>query len=220
MSSGLLRVLVVGLVLLAAASMLIPRRAIPPPVAATELPRAIELPQITFVDHRGDIFTSSDLDGSFSLLFFGFTNCPDICPLSMQVLADAKKWLHENTSIAAPRIVLISVDPDRDTPNKMREYLEFFDSDFLGLTAAEEKLAPLLSVLGVSVMKQNLGQDQYTVTHNPQVFVSNQSGDVIAIMSSAENAETVATDFVRIRTRHLRGIGPAAAPTRSAPLSR
>lgn len=210
MSSGLLRILVISLVLLAAAVMMMPRRTLPPPESATELPQTLPLPEIPFIDHTGTPFSSAQLENRFSLLFFGFTNCPDICPLTLQVLAQALTQLREQTSIATPQVVLISVDPTRDTPERLAAYIKNFDTEFIGLTAPDAALKPLLTTLGVSVMKQSLGGEQYNMTHNSQIFVTNPNGAVIAIFSSAKSPELVATDFVRIRGRYLRGMGAAA----------
>ncbi len=209
MHSGLLRILVLGLVLMVAVVALIPRRSIPPPEAATEWPEARALPATQFVDHNGDAFASSQLTGRFTLMFFGFTHCPDICPTSMAVLAQAAGQLRESR-VPVPRVVLVSVDPGRDTPAQLRGYLANFDPEFIGLTTAEDELEPLRTALGVSVMKQSLEGAQYTMTHNPQVYVISPRGDVVATLSSAESADAVVRDYQRIRARFLSGASPAA----------
>ncbi len=209
MHSGLLRILVVALVAMVAVVALIPRRSVPPPEAATEWPQQRSLPSVSFTDQNGNAFSSADLAGEFSLVFFGFTNCPDICPLSLAVLAEAKRQLAE-TRRAVPRIVLVSVDPARDTPAALKSYLARFDPEFTGLTAAEKELAPLLDALGVTVMKQTHRGSQYTMTHNPQVFVVAPNGNVIATLSSADSADAVVRDYQRIRARFLSGSSPAA----------
>ncbi len=210
MHAGMLRILVVALVLMVAVVALRPGRSIPPPEAATEWPEARALPAVEFVDQDGNALSSTDLTDRFSLMFFGFTNCPDICPLSLAVLADAIGQLRESR-VPAPRVVLVSVDPARDTPAQLRSYLANFDSEFVGLTTGEAQLEPLREALGVSVMKQSLGGTQYTMTHNPQVYVIAPRGEVIATLSSAESAQAVVRDFQRIRARYLSGVSPAAA---------
>jgi protein SCO1/2 len=203
--NGLLRVILVALVLLVATMMFLPRRAVPPPSGATELPQPVELPAVTFTDELGQPFTTADLGGEFSLVFFGFTNCPDICPLSMQVLAAAHARLAERGAQFPPRVVLVSVDPDRDDAERLRAYVTAFDATFKGITAPAAQLAPLLQKLGVVVMRHEHEGGSYSMTHNPQVFVMSPAGQVIAIMSKAEDAETVATDFLRIRQRFING---------------
>jgi protein SCO1/2 len=210
--NGLLRVIVVALVLLVAAMMFLPRTAVPPPMAATELPQPLDLPTVAFTDELGQPFTTADFGGEFSLVFFGFTNCPDICPLSMQILAAAQARLRERGPQFVPKVVLVSVDPARDDAARLHAYVTAFDPQFKGITAPSADLSPLLAKLGVVVMKHEQPGGSYTMTHNPQVFMTNPAGQVIAILSKADDAETVATDFLRIRQRYINGtIGQRAA---------
>lgn len=206
MQSGILRIVIIGLVLLVAATMLLPRQALPPPDAATELPSAVALPDVQFIDQLGTPFRTADLEGKFSLLFFGFTHCPDVCPLTLQVLARALDRLEAANVRTRPTVVLVSVDPERDTTERMRSYLANFRSDFIGVTAGESALAPLLERLGITVMKHSAPDGNYNVTHNPQVFVMSPKAEVIAIISKADDPETLATDFLRIRQRYARGL--------------
>ena len=138
----MLRILVLALVLMVAVVALVPRRSVPEPLAATEWPETRALPATMFVDHNGEEFPSAQLTERFTLMFFGFTNCPDVCPLSMAVLAQAMDQLRA-TRTPPPRVVLVSVDPARDTPEQLRNYLAVFDSEFIGLTADESELERL-----------------------------------------------------------------------------
>lgn len=207
MQSGMLRILILALVAMVAIVALVPRRTVPPPEAATEWPQTRALPATTFTDQNGETFTSAQLADRFTLVFFGFTNCPDICPASLAVLAEAIAQLRESRT-PVPRVVLMSVDPQRDGPEQLRNYLAAFDSEFIGLTAPEAELEPLWRELGVSVMRQSLGERQYTVTHNPQVYVLAPSGEVFATLASAVDPAAVVRDYQRIRVRYLSGAGP------------
>lgn len=207
----MLRILVLGLIAMVAAVALIPRRTIPPPEAATEWPQPRALPATSFTDHNGNAFASADLTQRFTLMFFGFANCPDICPTSLAVLAQASARLRDSR-VPAPRVVLVSVDPARDTPEVLREYLANFDPEFIGLTTDAAELEAMRRDLGVTVMRQSLGGEQYTMTHNPQVYVLAPSGSVIATLSSATSADEVVRDYQRIRARFLSGAVPNSAP--------
>lgn len=206
MQSALLRILIVGLMLLVAAMLMLPRRAPPPPDNATELPVALSLPDIELTDQRGTRLRISDLAGGYSLMFFGFSHCPDICPLTLQTLARALERFEQGRLGMAPRVIFVSVDPQRDTLERLREYVGNFHPAIVGATASEAELAPLLGTLGISVMRQTLPGTTYTMTHNPQVFVLDPSAEVVAIMSNAENPDTLVDDFRRIRLRHARGV--------------
>lgn len=203
---AMLRILVVGLVLLAAAIMLVPRgdRNVPLPDVATVLPEPVELPETEFIDDAGRAFSSGDLRGRFSLLFFGFTNCPDICPLTLQVLATVKDELQSRGSELVPQVVFVSVDPHRDTPERIAEYLTHFDSDFRGATNTDEKLAPLLAKLGVTVHKNDSNGEYYNVVHNGTIYVLGPDGRWIALFGgSSHEAAAIVTDYLRIRRRYL-----------------
>jgi protein SCO1/2 len=202
MLGGLLRVLVVGLVVLVAAMFLLPRGDRSPLAAATWLPQTLSLPAVELVDDSGK---GSDLDvfrGKFSLLFFGFTNCPDVCPLTLKVLADARADLLKRAPRAVPQIVFVSVDPDRDTPERIAEYLDNFDAEFRGMTSTNERLAPLLKALGVTVEKHQHGGEQYTVVHNSTVYFIGPAAELIAVASGPHAAATIAADYLKIRQRY------------------
>jgi len=129
----MLRVLVVGLVVLVAAMFMMPR-APSPTSAATVLPEPRALPDVDLVDAHGSRFDLDAFRGRFTLLYFGFTQCPDVCPITLKVLADARAKLNERAPQALPQVVFVSVDPERDTPAAIAEYLGHFDASFVGAT--------------------------------------------------------------------------------------
>jgi len=98
--------------------------------------------------------------------------------------------------------VFVSVDPQRDNPDRIRDYLANFDPDFLGLTAADEVLAPLLETLGVVVHKDEQDGEYYNVVHNGTVYLLDASGQWIGLFGGSEHeASQIASDFLRIRSR-------------------
>jgi len=104
--------------------------AAPPPVpgTATVLPATSELPEFSLLNQHGEAIGRDVFEGQWDLLFFGFTQCPDICPLTLQVLANAQQQLADAGQEPLPRIVFVSVDPERDTPDVIREYRPSFSS--------------------------------------------------------------------------------------------
>jgi len=204
----MLRILVVGLVLLVGAMLLLPRGAppVPAPTVATALPEGRPLPDISLVDTSNDPFGVDDMRDRYSLLFFGFTNCPDICPLTLQVLAAARERLSEGS---APQVVFVSVDPHRDTPERIRAYLDNFDPDFVGATGPDAALAPWIEALGVTVHKNEQDGERYNVTHNGTVYVINPDAELIGLFGgTSHEAETIATDFARLRARDRLSTAP------------
>jgi protein SCO1 len=207
----MLRVLVVALVVLVAAIVWRPSAdRVKPPSVATILPARVELPDVPFVDQHGRAFHLASLRGNYTWLFFGFTNCPDICPLTLKTLADARAAIAARAPLSTPKVVFVSVDQARDTPERIAEYLSHFDSEFVGVTAPEAELAPLLKKLGVTVEKHDHGGGAYTVVHNPTLYVLGPGAEWIALSRGPQEAAALEADYPLIRLRY-RSI-PASAP--------
>jgi protein SCO1 len=207
--------LAAALVLLLVAAVWIPllqRSTVPEPDAATVFDEARRLPDAELVDQHGERFSTAALEDRFSLMFFGFTHCPDICPITLHVLAEAHAAIEAREPDARPELVFVSVDPARDTPERMREYLGFFDARFTGVTAGDEAIAPLLEALGVMVHRQEHQGEHYNVVHNGTVYVIGPQRELVAVFSSGQDAATITEDYLRIRTRYLRNPPPVSAP--------
>ena len=106
------------------------------PRAAFVLPETSPLPAFSLLDQSGTSVDASAFLGHWNLVFFGFTHCPDICPATLQILSAAKRALAEDGHEPLPRIVLVSVDPDRDTPETMGRYVDYFGDGNLGITGS------------------------------------------------------------------------------------
>ena len=139
--------------------------------SATVLPTPAPLAEFSLADHDEQAFTKESFRGHWSLVFFGFTNCPDICPLTLQVLSAAKRRLSEQGQSPLPRIVLVSVDPERDTPAKMALYVNAFGDGNLGITGDLDELRKLTSGLGIFFEKQKSDDESYAVDHSSVVIV-------------------------------------------------
>jgi protein SCO1 len=202
MLGPMLRVLIVGLVLLVAVMLALPRAFPPPqpPENATVLPSTLPLPEFSLHDAYGEPFTKASLGGGFSLMFFGFTNCPDVCPITLSVLASAVQQIEQEAPNAVPEVVFVSVDPFRDTPERIRAYVAGFDPSFKGVTGADDELEPLLRALGVGVQKHEHHGEHYNVVHSGVVFVIGPNAELVAVSSAPHVPETLATDFLRIRS--------------------
>lgn len=209
----MLRVLVVGLVVLVAAIMWRPSaNRVAAPSVATVLPASRELPDVPFVDQHGRAFHLASVQGNFTWLFFGFTNCPDICPLTLKTLADARAAIAARAPASTPKVVFVSVDSNRDTPERITEYLSHFDPEFIGVTASDADLAPLLKTLGVTVEKHDHGGGSYTVVHNSTLYVLGPRAEWIALSSGPQDAAKLAADYPLIRARYRSIPGSAPPP--------
>jgi protein SCO1 len=203
MLSGMLRVLVVGLVLLVAVMWMLPRNLSNVQTAvATVLPEPQALPEFELTDQHGAAFRNDDLEDKFTLLFFGFTNCPDVCPLTLKTLADARAEMLKRGAEHAPQVVFVSVDPDRDSAERIARYLGNFDAAFRGATGPDHALAPLLAKLGVAVEKHVHGGESYNVVHNSTVYLIGPDAKWLAVSSAPHDAATLAEDYAKIRRRY------------------
>jgi protein SCO1/2 len=204
MIGGLLRVLVIALVLLVAALMLMPRPAAPP--AATEVATVLDaprpLPEVALVDTRGEPFALAALAGRPTLVFFGFTHCPDVCPLTLDVIARAVARLREEAPGLVPQVLFVSVDPARDSPERIGAWLGAFDEAFIGVTAPEAALAPLLEALSVSVHQERQGDETYNVVHNGTVYVLDSDVRWVAIFGgSTHSIDSIVGDLSTLGPR-------------------
>ena len=132
----------------------------------TVLPKSRQVSNFELINHQGKRTLINDLQGHWSVLFFGFTHCPDICPTTLATLARASK---EIDASLAKRLqwYMVSVDPDRDTPAKLSQYVHYFSSDFIGLTGEHATLAEFAGQVGVAFAKvPDSGLDGYTVDHS------------------------------------------------------
>ena len=208
----MLRILIVVLVLLVAAMFVLPRgQRGAAPQNATELPQPTALADVRFIDQSGRETHFADYKGDFTLLFFGFTNCPDVCPLTLQLLAQVRADIASRAPRFTPRVLFVSVDPGRDTPERIAAYLKGFDPAFAGVTASDADLAPLLAQLGVAVEKEHdhSGGGHYNVVHNSAIYVLDPNADWIAVSTGPHDPKVFASDYLRIRQRHA---GSGARP--------
>ena len=145
------------------------------------LPNA--LPDFSLLDQSGGLVNAESFRGQWDLVFFGFTNCPDICPTTLQVLANARRELIDSGAKTVPRIVLVSVDPERDTPEVLGQYVNYFGDGNLGVTGTLEGIKTLTSALGIYFEKSPT-DDGYGVDHSAAVLVINPDGEFSALFSA------------------------------------
>jgi protein SCO1/2 len=167
-----------------------------------------ELPDFSLIDQQGRPFGPANLRGHWSMLFFGYTNCPDLCPTTLTTLAAMEKRLHAAKASVLPQVVFVSVDAKRDTPAQMAKYVPYFDPAFIGLTAADQpSIESVAKKLGVSVIIQPAADGNYTVDHSGAIFVVNPDGRLTAILSGPFGVDALQGDFQRIVA--ARGAGRA-----------
>jgi protein SCO1/2 len=194
-------VIAAGILAGAAAAVLATReRAAPPALElATVFVEPRPLPAFTLVDASGQAFGPERLRGHWSLLFFGFLNCPDICPTTLATLAAAKAALASLPAGERPAILFVSVDPGRDTPELIGRYVAHFDPSFSGATGSREAIDALAAALGVAVMIGPPADDgSYAVDHSAAIFLVDPGARIAALFGTPHDADAIARDYRRI----------------------
>ncbi len=128
------------------------------------------------LDNHGEKFTREDFEGRWTLLFPAFTFCPDICPTTLATLNRLYNALDE-AEREQLQVVMLSVDPERDTPQQLDAYVTYFNPDFIGLTGAGPQILNLATQLSVVYSRVPLEGDNYTMDHSSNVVVINPRGD-------------------------------------------
>lgn len=154
------------------------------------------LADFTLIDQRGEPFSLSDLRGKMALLFFGFTHCPDVCPLTLLEFKQVKSALGEQAKDVA--FVFISVDGARDTPEALAQYVGGFDESFIGLTGDDATLTRLGSDYNLYFARRanpNGSSDDYIMDHTSSAFLVNQDGQLAAIYAYGTQSDVIAQDI-------------------------
>jgi protein SCO1 len=168
-----------------------------------QTPRAIK--PFTMVDHQGTAFANEQLIGKWSWVFFGYTSCPDVCPTTLQELNfiyDDLKAINENA-----QVLLVSVDPQRDTVEKLSQYIAYFNPEFKALTADHSVLFPFARNLGLMyAISDEKRDDNYLVDHSASIVLINPEGNIAAIFKPEHelgqlpiiSGDNLVSDFAKI----------------------
>ena len=133
------------------------------------------LPPLQMADQHGQPVALDQLKGTWSLVFFGYTYCPDICPTTLAQLRQIKRQLPQRT-VDRLRIVLVSVDPARDTTAQLKQYLAYFDKDFLGVRGSIEDTRTLSNALSIPFVPADTRTPGYTVDHSGNLAIIGPDG--------------------------------------------
>lgn len=163
-------------------------------VGGTALPAPRPVASFALTDQLGNPFGNAELAGQPSLVFFGFTHCPDVCPTTLALLAQ----LHREPQFARLRVVFVTVDPKRDDQPTMKQYVGAFNGNITGLTGSDAALAPLESNLGVVHAIQPLPGGDYTVDHSATLYYLNSRGALSAVFTPPFDIAKLRTDLTTL----------------------
>ena len=164
-------------------------------IQGTILPYPKMLNDFNFIDQDNNPFTKSDLEGHWSLIFIGYTQCPDICPTTMSVLQQVTQSLRQQNE-EPPATIFISVDPERDTPQLLGQYVGYFDEQNIGITGEKNELKRFAKDLALFFEKAagtsgDINSDDYLVDHSSSILLLNPEGKLQAYLAAPHTAEQI-----------------------------
>lgn len=164
--------------------------------------------EFSLMTHHGDAFTPQSLKGAWTLAFFGYTSCADVCPVTLSALKSAARKLREDTQLPQVREVFISVDPFRDTTEVLREHIEFFDPSFTGVTGDVPELLRFAWAFAAPFEYRDkqtgkrIGNgtarpegDDYLVGHMVELFVFNPEGNLAGLIFKPDDPDRIVADL-------------------------
>jgi protein SCO1 len=162
--------------------------------SGTALPQPAPLSEFSLLDTRGATVTPAELRGHPTLVFFGFTHCPDVCPTTLALLSAVQREL----ALPGLKIALISVDPERDTPEQMGKYISAFRGDLIGLTGAPPEIVKAQRTFGVASSRVELAGGNYTMDHSATVFVLDSQARRVAVFTPPLRVEALMRDLRKL----------------------
>ncbi len=162
------------------------------------LPEPRDIAPFNLVDHRDEPFDNSSLLEHWSLLFFGFTSCPDICPVTLSVLAQVEQQLAEGGDVdllEQLKVYLVTADPERDTADALRKCVGAFSPRFVGVTGPHKELAGLATQLNAAFMKMPGPDGNYVIDHTGNIVAVNPKGHYHAFIKMPHDPADTAVAY-------------------------
>jgi cytochrome oxidase Cu insertion factor (SCO1/SenC/PrrC family) len=144
-------------------------------------------------DQHGRAYTDKNLHGHWTLLYFGYTHCPDVCPLTLELMGDVMGKLGAKAARVTP--VFVTIDPARDTPAVMKQYVASFGKDFVGLTGSEVQLAPVLKAYRVYAKKRPVAGGDYAMDHSGAIYLMDPNGKFAGTYEEESGPDKIAADL-------------------------
>jgi protein SCO1 len=152
-------------------------------------------------DQYQNQFTVEQLKGHWTFLFFGYTNCPDVCPTTMATLNEVSRLLSSDNFPTKPQVIFVTVDPERDTLDKLAGYVGHFNNDFIALGGTQEQLTSLANQIGITYYYDAASADgSYLVSHTGSIFLLDADARLISIFSQPLNPHEIQSRFIEIES--------------------
>ncbi len=161
-------------------------------------PEAKKFTGFKLTDQNNKEITIDDFKGKWTLMFFGFTSCPDVCPTTLTEIQKVYKLVKSKSPDSIPQVLFVSVDPDRDTPDVLKNYINFFNSEFIASTADNANIISLTTQIGVAyhVEEHDDTTLNYNVDHTAAIFVINPDKKLHGIFPTPHDATIISADLL------------------------
>ncbi|HJT98782.1 MAG TPA: SCO family protein [Rhodanobacteraceae bacterium] len=166
--------------------------------AAVMYPAPRELPDFALRRADGATLSKADWNGRWTVAFFGYTNCPDVCPTTLATFKQVFAKLKATGAAGRFRFDFISVDPERDTPEQLAKYVGYFDRDFVAATGSDEELTRLTRALGLVYSREKTANGDYTVDHSASAVLIDPSGREVGLFRPPFDANAIAGDLAAL----------------------
>lgn len=190
----------------------------PPEISGTLLPTPKPLKPFQLTDHRGQSFRIEHLKGHWSFLFFGYTHCPDVCPTTLLTFKAIHSKLKEMPgTIDDIQFILVSLDPERDSVEYLKQYIQNVHPDFIALTGKTEQIKQFADQSWIYYLRDKSNSDgsngdssdkssinNYLIDHSATIVLLNPNGEIHAIFAAPHHAEKIINDFINIREMNIR----------------
>lgn len=156
-------------------------------------PEPEALQSISLTDHNNDELTEENFKGKWTFVYVGYTFCPDACPMSLNTLNQLNTLIESDEATST---LLVSVDPERDTPERLKDYVKYFNEGFTGATGTDDAIREFADqVRAVYALPDDRSDPNYLVDHSSSIILINPDASVQAIFTPPQKAEVLAKDF-------------------------
>ena len=162
--------------------------------------QAKPLPDFKLFDHNNQVLGKAELTGKWSLMYFGYTHCPDVCTTDLKILSEMLNTIEDSNFSHMIQVIFVSVDPDRDTPAVLKTYLQNFHPDIIGASAPLAEMNPLTHAIGIphSHDEKHGSQAVYEVSHSSIIILINPEGEFAGLFRAPHDSVVMASDLGKI----------------------
>jgi len=160
----------------------------------------ITLNAFSLTKHTGGPFTNTSLQGSWTLVFFGYTFCPDICPITMVAIKQFYDLLEASGEGENVQVVMISVDPERDTEEVLKNYVTYFNPEFIGARGDYSDVYQLARNVNLTFAYTRVDDDNYLVNHNGEIMVMGPTGDNVGFLKAPYEPQRMLENFLALKS--------------------